>query len=397
MLNRTALAQALQTARSDTLSLFDRFEAHLPDLQVRRHAQLNPPLWELGHVGWFQEFWTTRNPQQTRGLAADPGCARRAGVRADADALYNSVNVLHARRWALPMPDAGQTRQDLGLQLEACLNQLAHTSDDDTGLYFHRLVLLHEDMHHEAGLYMARALDVPVDDPRWQAPQLADPAMPLSFEAQGWTLGSGQASGFAFDNELPGSTVALPAFDIDAQVLRWQEFLPFVEAGGYQRPEFWDDAGRQWLDRQGQRQPLYLRRTKTGDGWEERQHGQWQALVPTQVAAHLSAHEALAWCAWAGRRLPTEAEWELAACQAPDRFRWGDVWEWTASAHQPFAGFVAHPYRDYAAPFFDGRPVLRGGSFLTQPRMKHPRYRNFFGPQRNDVAAGFRTCARAVT
>lgn len=119
----------------------------------------------------------------------------------------------------------------------------------------------------------------------------------------------------------------------------------------------------------------------------------WQALDLAQVACHLSLHEALAWCRWAGRRLPTEAEWEHAALHAPGTFRWGDVWEWTASPFAPYPGFRAHPYRDYSAPWFDGRPVLRGASFMTQPRMRHPRYRNYFLPHRADVPAGLRSCA----
>ena len=114
-------------------------------------------------------------------------------------------------------------------------------------------------------------------------------------------------------------------------------------------------------------------------------------LDPALPACHLTQHEALAWCAWAGRRLPTEAEWEAAALQRPEAFRWGDVWEWTASAFAPYPGFTPHPYRDYSAPWFDGRPVLRGASFMTQPRLKHPRYRNYFPAHRNDVPAGFRS------
>jgi EgtB-related family protein len=107
---------------------------------------------------------------------------------------------------------------------------------------------------------------------------------------------------------------------------------------------------------------------------------------------HLSWYEADAWCRWAGRRLPTEAEWEAAAVSDP-RFAWGEVWEWTASAFAPFVGFAAHPYRDYSRPWFDGRPVLRGASRATSLRMTHPRYRNYFTAERNDIYAGFRSCA----
>jgi EgtB-related family protein len=119
--------------------------------------------------------------------------------------------------------------------------------------------------------------------------------------------------------------------------------------------------------------------------------GRWQALVPGAPACHLNAFEAQAWCAWAGRGLPTEAQWVVAAQQAG--FVWGQVWEWTASPFAPFPGFVAHPYRDYSQPWFDGRPVLKGASFATHPRMRHRQYRNYFTPERTDLFAGLRSVA----
>ncbi len=392
-LNRPALTQAVLEARTNTLSLFEIVRQQRPDLQVPRLQHLNPPLWELGHVGWFQEYWTTRNPEQALGLQADPLCQRRPGVRADADALYNSATVAHQHRWVLPLPNASQTLDDLHQQLELSLAQLQQTPDDDTGLYFHRLALFHEDMHHEAGLTMAQALGIAINNPRWQPERIESLLGPLHFGAQDWILGRAPGMGFSFDNELPACAVSLAAFEIDAQVVRWAEYLPFVEQGGYLQSAFWDDAGQAWLNACGLEHPVYLNRSGAGRSWQQRRDGTWQPLELSEPAVHLSLHEAKAWCAWARRRLPTEAEWERAACQAPERFRWGDVWEWTASPHAPFAGFRPHPYQDYAAPFFDGRPVLKGGSFLTQDRMKHPCYRNFFTADRCDIAAGFRSCA----
>jgi len=108
---------------------------------------------------------------------------------------------------------------------------------------------------------------------------------------------------------------------------------------------------------------------------------------------HISLAEAQDYCAWAGRRLPTEAEWELAASSSRDEdFKWGKVWEWTSSKFAPYPGFVAHPYLDYSEPWFGSRQVLRGACHATQPMMKNMKYRNYFTPERTDIYAGFRTC-----
>ncbi|MEO8122952.1 MAG: selenoneine synthase SenA [Burkholderiales bacterium] len=387
-----ALAGALESSRRDTLATFAIYELALPGLVVPLRDELNPPLWELGHIGWFQEFWLARNPVRGEGAFADPELPRGSPLRADADALYNSSTVAHDSRWGLPLPDAAATRADLAVQLADTLALLRAVADDsDDALYFFRLALLHEDMHHEAALYMAQALGIAIDDVRWQAPALSAPPAPIALAPGPWMLGAGSDPGFAFDNEIEGQAIELAHTVIDAQAVRWAEFLPFVESGAYAEDCCWTPAGQRWRVTQKAVAPRYLRRD--GKAWQHWRHGRWQALALAEPAVHLTYHEAEAWCRWAGRRLPTEAEWERAALIRSGEFRWGDVWEWTASPFQPYPGFEPHPYRDYSAPWFDGRPVLRGASFMTQPRMRHPRYRNYFLPHRNDVPAGFRSCA----
>lgn len=383
------LATALSASRRDTLATYATCDQALGGRRVPQRVGLNPLLWELGHIGWFQEFWIARNPQRERGIQAAADIARPAGVRADSDALYDSSRVAHASRWHLALPDAAATRDDLAAQLDASLALLRQSAGDDDSLYFFRLALFHEDMHHEAALYMAQALGIAVDDPRWRPSGLPAPNPSIEFEAGHWQLGA-RAGGFAFDNELAAHTVEVGRCRIDSRVVRWAEYLPFIEAEGYRDMRWWSADGQAWLARHRLACPRVLRRS--ADGWARWCDGRWSALDEALPACHLTAYEAQAWCAWAGRRLPTEAEWERTALSAAERFRWGDVWEWTASPFAPYPGFAAHPYRDYSVPWFDGRPVLRGASFATQPRMRHPVYRNYFPADRNDIFAGFRSC-----
>ncbi len=383
-----ALAAALQASRQDTLAVLDRFESTLPDLRVPHADTLNPPVWELGHIGWFQQYWLARNPQRHRGWRADPHAARSPAQAPDSDALFDSSRVAQASRWQLPLPGLMALRESLEDGLQRTLGLLQEGGDSDDALYFFRLVLAHEDMHHEAALYMAQALGLAGAPARWQPRPLAPVCGAVCLDAapfeQGW-----QGAGFAFDNELGAHTAPLPASRIDSRVLSWDDYLPFAEAGGYEQPRWWSPAGLAWLQATGLRAPRYLR----GTPWQVQVGDRWQALDGALPACHLSAFEADAWCAWAGRRLPSEGEWERAAVQAGPAFAWGTVWEWTASPFEPYAGFVAHPYQDYSAPWFGSRRVLRGASFGTQPRLHQARYRNFFTPDRNDIFAGFRSCA----
>lgn len=413
---RQPLTAALQTARHRTLALLAAYEQALgAALQVPFSPQLNPPLWEVGHIGWFQDYWIARNPQRSLGDHADPDAPRPAGRLPGADALYDSSVVAQPTRWHLPLPDLTETRRYLEAGLAETLRLLAQTSDAPADLYFFRLVLFHEQMHAEAASYMAQALDIALPETLRSAHLPGSPAnVPAARERQSngarlclpggeWLLGYDRP-GFAFDNELTAHQVALPAFEIDVAAVTWERYLPFVAADGYHHARYWSADGWRWRVAENIVAPRYLRQV---DGqWQQRRFSAWQRLPLAAPAVHLSWFEADAWCRWAARRLPTEAEWECAAVtalappaplappRAPSdgRCQWGTVWEWTASRFLPFPGFRAHPYRDYSAPWFDSRYVLRGASLATAPEMVHPRYRNYFTPERNDIFSGFRSC-----
>lgn len=369
---RELLAEALRSSRARTLEQFDAFVTALGErLFVPYSPQLNPPLWEIGHVGWFQDYWIARNHQRARGIACAPGHERPAGRLPGADALYNSSAVVHPSRWHLPLPDISQTRAYLEQGLAQTLELLAHlpeSPESQENLYFYRLALFHEDMHGEAAAYMAQALDISL--PGWAATHTPQPKGTLRLPSAHRMLGYA-GPGFAFDNELGVHGVTVAAFEIDAGVVTWERYLPFIEATSHPLPR-------------------YLRRAQ--GAWQQRVFGHWQALALHAPAMHLSWYDADAWCHWAGRRLPSEAEWEYAALTDPD-FSWGAVWEWTSSRFLPYPGFQPHPYVDYSAPWFGERYVLRGAGPATSPRLAHPCYRNYFTAERNDIHAGFRSCA----
>ena len=363
-------------------------------------AIVNPPLWEIGHLGWFQERWCLRlEPSGALGDSIVPG----------ADALYDSAAVAHDTRWDLPLPDLAGTRAYLANVLERVRERLAREPGNESLRYFVRLATFHEDMHAEAFHYTRQTLGYP--DP-FGAAAAAAAAAPVprgdaEYPGGRFRLGAEPNGGFVFDNEKWAHAVEIAPFRMSRAPVTNAAFLAYVEEGG--------PAPRYWKKRDGV--------------WLQRRFDRWLPLAPDEPVLHVDWDEAHAWCRWAGRRLPTEAEWEYAASTAKRRYPWGDdgpdparanldgagvvavgscaagdnpsgarqlignVWEWTSSTFGAYPGFVVDPYQEYSEPWFGTHKVLRGGSFATPARLIRNTWRNFYTPDRGDVFAGFRTCA----
>ena len=385
---REPLSLALIDARNHTLQRIAAFEAApgaRRDFEARDGAA--SLRWTLGHIGWFQEYWIARNVQRARGERADPTLPRLASILTDADAWFEPAGDEPAARGLQGLPDLATLRQYLLETLESTLDLLSGTPDTDDTLYFYRLALFHEDRHGEALIEQAQALGV--DPGRLPTARSLAAGAPLLFPATRFRLGA-TPGGFVFDNEKWAHEIELPEFEIDAQVVSWGQYAEFVEDGGYDERGHWSDAGWAWL--QGRRTPRYVDQMR--HGVLQQRFGQLMRVAPGLPALHLSAFEAEAWCRWAGRRLPGEAEWEAAAVQGATRgFRWGDAWEWTATTLRPYPGFTAGPERAYSQPSFGRHRVLRGASPWTSARLRSARFRRFEAPACNAGFFGFRSCA----
>ena len=355
----SALSADLEASRANTL----RVTAHLDGARLLgpKLAIVNPPLWEIGHVGWFQERWCLRSrDDNTLGESLLP----------HADRLYDSSAVAHDTRWDLPLPSLAATRAYLGAVLERVLQRIGKEPENDKLRYFVRLATLHEDMHAEALCYTHQTLGYP--QPEFGSRTAmgsahSGPGGELSFPGGTLRMGAERdAKTFFFDNEKWAHDVEVAPFRISARPVSNGEYQAYVEDTG--------KAPRYWRQRDGQ--------------WQERCFDRWQPLAHEAPVRHVDWNEAQGYCRWAGRRLPSEAEWQMAAGQ----IRWGEVWEWTASTFAPFPGFSADPYADYSQPWFHTHKVLRGASFATPRRLVRPAFRNFYMADRGDVFAGFRTC-----
>ncbi len=419
-----ALRTALVDARDYTLRTCAHLSAEQRAFPYRR--TVNPPAWDLAHVAWFQEFWCLRFRDRDEPLPAR---------LADADALLNSSIIPHAQRWELPELTWETVLNYLARVLEDTLAALERSAPEQR--YFFQLALLHEDMHAEAMRMNLQSLGLAEPGARKHralpVPQSTAGFTPGDVELDGGALDMGAPAGpdFAFDNEKPVHRITVAPFAIASAQTTNAEYLRFVEAGGYAHQHFWTAEGWQWRNEAAADAPCYWR--KDGSRWLLRRFDRWEPLPPEEPVIHVNAFEAEAYCRFAGRRLPTEAEWEYAArhglAPGEDRYPWGfaalpagavnlddvygrpvpvgalagtdtrshvrqmlgNAWEWTATELNGYPGFQADPYREYSQPWFGGHRVLRGGSFATRARLTHNRFRNFYAPDRNDIFAGFRT------
>lgn len=405
---------------------------------------VNPPLWEIGHLAWFQELWVLRRQER---LGEENGdFSYGPSMLENADELYNSMEVAHDTRWDLPLLTREDTLAYMQRVLDDTLHKLNTEGPTPENAYFALLATFHEDMHGEAFTYTrhTHALSAPpISD--YDSSLLDDqPTGPYEEDAEvpggEFVLGATAELPFVFDNEKWAHRVEVEPFMMSRAPVTNAELAAFVDDGGYERGEFWSDEGWAWRDSVGAEHPLYW--SRGGNGWNHRRFDRTEPLPPHEPVIHVNWYEANAYCRWAERRLPTEAEWELAASAEPTPdgstitsrkrlYPWGDepptprhanldgrllgpvdvaafpegdsafglrqmfgnTWEWCVDDFLPYPGFVRDPYKDYSEPWFGDHKVLRGGCWATRGRMLRNTWRNFYTPDRRDTFVGFRTCA----
>jgi iron(II)-dependent oxidoreductase len=438
MTDPQTLAEMVHDARQRTMDLV----ADLSDDQLIGPLLpgVNPLLWEIGHLSWFQEIFVLR------------GVCGEEPIHDFADAIWDSGAIPHDTRWRLELPSRQETLAYMREVRDRVTARVLDPASSDVLRYFVLYSVFHEDVHTEAFTYTRQTLGYPppklpslsgddgAPDPHGQGPHTGDVEIP----GGNFLLGATRGQPFAYDNERWGHRVAVEPFALARAPVTQGEFAAFVDDGGYQRPELWSTAGAGWLAETGVEHPLYWARGEDG-GWQRRHFDQWVVLEEHKPVSYVSWHEAHAYCNWAGRRLPTEAEWEFAAAGQTTtpgatpaqkrRYPWGDhhpaaeeanldwqamdavdvgahapgdspfgprqlignVWEWTASVFQPYPNFEPDAYRANSEQFFGHRMVLRGGSWATRARYIRNTLRNYFPPGRRDILAGFRTAAPAET
>ncbi|MGN6131833.1 MAG: ergothioneine biosynthesis protein EgtB [Nocardioidaceae bacterium] len=416
------LERARQRSLGLTTSVLDEHEL------LAQHSRLMSPLvWDLAHVGNYEELGLVR-----AAAGVDP---RRPAL----DSIYDAFEHPRATRPTLPLLRPDEAGDYLGLvrrKVLDALERLRLAGDPllDGGFVF-GLVLQHEHQHDETMLathQLRRGEPVLPGGEAVPAPPALLTSSEVLVPAGPFTMGTSEDP-WAYDNERPAHTVDLPAYLIDTVPVGNAAYQEFVTSGGYDDERLWHPAGWRWRCESGKRAPAFW--VREGGSWLRRRFGRVEPLPADEPVQHVCWYEADAYARWAGRRLPTEAEWEKAASWDPGtrtkrRFPWGDdapeestanlgqrwyrpapagsypdgaspcgalqmvgdVWEWTASEFTGYPGFRSFPYREYSEVFFDdGYRVLRGGSWATDPLAVRTTFRNWDHPIRRQIFAGFRT------
>ncbi|MBO0786369.1 MAG: ergothioneine biosynthesis protein EgtB [Actinobacteria bacterium] len=427
---REAIARSLLSARERTRLLTECVEDG--DL-VRQHSPLMSPLvWDLAHIANQEELWLLRS------------VGGQQPMHPEIDPLYDAFEHPRAERPTLPLLPPQEARA-YGKTVRGRVLDLLETATFGgaplvSGGFAFGMIAQHEQQHDETMLIThqlrtgAPALSAAAPGPAPDALRL-----PAEVLVPGGPFVMGTSTEpWALDNERPAHTVPVAPFYLDTTPVTNAAYQEFMADGGYDNPRWWSEAGWDHRQRAGLAAPLFWRRE--GSGWVRNRFGVTEPVPPAEPVLHVSWYEASAYAAWAGRRLPTEAEWEKAARFDPAagrsrRYPWGDgeasperanlgqrhlqpapagsypdgaapcgarqligdVWEWTSSDFLPYPGFRAWPYREYSEVFFGSEyKVLRGGSFAVAPVVSRGTFRNWDYPVRRQIFAGFRTARDAA-
>lgn len=431
-----AIEQLMTNARRDTLRLFDM--AREEDLHQSPGFGFRPVIWHLAHIGVFEAFWLLQK------MNGEPPPDDRY------ERIFDPINT--PREKSTDLPTRREMENYLQRVRDRVLRYLAATRFDEANpllrdAYVFHLVLEHEYQHQETLAYLMQLIAPekklrPADDITHTQPQVfaespssnVTPDM-VQIPAGSFEMGANEQA-FAYDNELPARIVELPAFKIDRQMTTNEEYARFIEAGGYSQRELWNDEGWAWRESENITAPLYW---SNNESWRVREMFAENDLQPTHPVTGISWYEADAYARFAGKRLPTEAEWEKAASWDATRnhrrrFAWGDTqpdatrcnfgsyfwnttpigifpqgasaygcldmtgnaWEWTSDPFAGYPGFKAFPYPEYSEAWFDGdHRVLKGGSWATRAPLLRTSFRNFFRRNFRISFAGLRCAANA--